>query len=155
MTAPQFPLSLDASDVIALFALLVAGLSALYARWAAMQAKRANELSLLAHRKAIYDAFHELRMHMEQRGHRPDMEQVSKFYLPSKDAAFYFKESLATEISKYYDLCFRVADLARVGNALYPNERDEVKTSAQEARALAEEIDGDLKTVVKKYAANG
>lgn len=148
-------LSLGASDVIAVLAALVAGLSALYARWAAEEAKRANELALLAHRKAIYDAFFELKMHMEQRGFRPDMEQVSKFYYPSRDAAFYVKESLSSEIAKYYELCFKVADLARLGNGLYPNESEEVKDAFKQAREISEEIDSSLKAVVKKYAANG
>lgn len=110
--------TLSTSDVIAILAALVAGLSALYARWAAKEAKRANELALLSHRKIIYDAFYELKMHMEQRGLRPEMEQVSRFYYPSRDAAFYVKESLSNEITNYYELCFKVADLAKTGNAL-------------------------------------
>lgn len=148
-------LSLGASEVIAILAALVAGLSALYARWAAEEAKRANELALLSHRKAIYDAFYELKIHMRQRGLRPDMEQVSKFYYPSRDSAFYVKESLSSEIAKYYDLCFKVADLARLGDGLCPSERDEVKTAFDQARKISEEIDSGLKAVVKKYAANG
>lgn len=155
MTAPEPLLAMDASDIIAVLAALIAGLSALYARWAALQAKRSNELSLLAHRKAIYDAFHELRMHMLQRGLRPEKEQVSKFYSPSRDAAFYFKDSLATEIAKYYNLCFRAADLASQGNALYPNENDEMKAAAHAAHEISEKIDENLMAVVKRYAANG
>jgi hypothetical protein len=148
-------LTLGTSDVITVLAALVAGLSALYARWAAAEAKRANELALLSHRKAIYDAFFELKMHMEQRRLRPDMEQVSKFYYPSRDAAFYVKESLSNEITKYYDLCFKIADLAKLGNGLYPIETDEIKNSSNQARELAEKIDNSLKIVVKQYAANG
>jgi hypothetical protein len=155
MTAPsQCLLALDSSGLIALLAALFSALAALYARWAAVQAERANELALLAHRKAIYDAFYELRMHMQERRFRPDIAQVSKFYYPSKDAAFYVKESLSNEISEYYDLCFKVADLARVEN-LNPNESDEVKASFSQAQDLAKKIDGNLKALVKKYAANG
>ncbi len=153
-TPSECLLTFDKSDMIALLAVLIAGLSALYARWAAMQAKRANELALLNHRKAIYDAFHELRMHMQQRGVRPDLEQVSKFYYPSRDAAFYVKETLSSEISKYYDLCFKVADLAKAGNALFPNESKEIQKIAAQAQHFAEAIDNNLKALIKKYATN-
>lgn len=151
----EYVLSLGTSDVIAVLAALVAGLSALYARRAAEEAKRANEIALLTHRKAIYDAFYELKMHMEQRGFRPEMEQVSKFYYPSRDAAFYVKEPLSSEIAKYFELCFKVADLARLGNGLYPNENETVKDAFKEALEISEKIDKDLKAAVKKYAANG
>lgn len=147
--------SLGTSDAIAILAALVAGLSALYARRAADGAKRANELALLSHRKAIYDAFFELKMHMEQRALRPDMEQVAKFYYPSRDAAFYVKESLSSEIANYYEMCFKVADLAKLGNGLYPNESEEIKSAFNRAREASEKIDSALKAVVKKYAANG
>jgi len=39
------------TDIIALLALLVAGLSALYARWSWREAKKANNISLLGHKK--------------------------------------------------------------------------------------------------------
>lgn len=148
-------LSLGTSDVIAVLAALVAGLSALYARWAAEEAKRANELALLPPRKAIYDAFHELKTHMTQKGLHPDIEQVSKFYNPSRDATFYVKESLSDELANYYALCFKVADLSRLGNRLYPHEDDEMKIAFNKALAISEEIDEALRLVLKKYAANG
>lgn len=43
------------SDYIALAALAVAVLAALYARWAANEAKRANEISLHVHKVEIYE----------------------------------------------------------------------------------------------------
>ncbi len=43
------------SDYIALAALAVALLAALYARWAANEAKRANEISLHVHKVEIYE----------------------------------------------------------------------------------------------------
>lgn len=148
----EYVLSFEVSDVIVT---LIAGLSALYARWAAEEAKRANELSLLSHRKAIYDAFYELKMHMERRGMRPDLEQVSKFYYPSRDAAFYVKKSLSSEIEIYYGLCLKVADFSRLGNSICRNESDEIKKAFNDARKISEPIDRALQAAVKKYAANG
>ena len=62
-----FEIKLGTSDVIALLALLVAGLSALYARRSWRESRKSNEISLLAHKKEIYDAFFELKMHMNQK----------------------------------------------------------------------------------------
>ena len=53
--------NIDSSDLIAVAAVLVSGLAALYAKWAWREANRANELTLLGHRKAIYDAFFALK----------------------------------------------------------------------------------------------
>ena len=61
-----FNISLSTSDIIAILAFLVAGLSALYARWSSIEAKKANQISLLSGRKEIYIAFFNLKMHMQQ-----------------------------------------------------------------------------------------
>ncbi|MNR44660.1 hypothetical protein D3C85_1634300 [compost metagenome] len=78
-----FEIKLDTSDVIALLALLVAGLSALYARWSWREARRANQISMLGHKKEIYDAFFEIKMHMTQKAEFADFGEVFKFYYPS------------------------------------------------------------------------
>lgn len=152
---PRDLITLSSSDVIAIVAALIAALSALYARWASIEAKRANEISLLGHRKAIFDAFFELKMHMEQRGTRPEMEHVSKFYYPSRDAAVYFEKELSEKVSSYYSKCFKVADLARLGNALYPNETEEIKNLYESAASMSVELEETMSSVIKKCAANG
>lgn len=78
------------------------------------------------------------------------MEQVSKFYEPSRDAAVYFEK-----ISNYYSKCFRVAGLAKLGNALSPNESDEVKSLSQSAASITQELEDLLSSVIKKCAAIG
>lgn len=46
---------MNQSDYIALAAVAVALLSALYARWAANEAKRANDISVHVHKVEIYE----------------------------------------------------------------------------------------------------
>lgn len=94
-------------------ALLIALLSALYARWAATEAKKANRISLLQYRTEIYDAFKALAMHMIQHADQAMHSEVTKFYHPSRNAKFYFDSELAKEIERYYDLCFAIADQNR------------------------------------------
>ena len=69
-------IKLSTSDIISILALLVAGLSALYARWTWSEAEKANKISLLGHRKEIYDAFFELKMHMMQKA---ETANIAKF----------------------------------------------------------------------------
>jgi hypothetical protein len=146
--------TLNMSDIIAILAALISGLSALYARWAYSEARRSNEITLLSHRKEIFDAFFELKMHMTQRATRAELEQVSKFYYPSRDSAIYFEKELSGKILKFYENCFQVADLARVGNALYPNESEAIKTSYASAMAMSGEVESDLLKVIKQCATN-
>lgn len=56
-----------------------------------------------------------------------DLEQVSKFYYPSRNAAFYVKESLSSDIEIYYSFRLNAADYERLWNSLYRNESDEIK----------------------------
>ncbi|WP_368165615.1 hypothetical protein [Aeromonas sp. R9-1] len=94
-------------------ALLIALLSALYARWAVKEAKRANHISLHQYRKDIYDAFRHLTMHMTQHADQAVLSEVNKFYHPSRNAKFYFDSELAKEIERYFDLCFNIADKSK------------------------------------------
>lgn len=149
MSVP-YQIPLQSSDLIAIVAVIISGLSALYARWASSEAKRANEISLLSHRKAIYDAFFELKMHMDQQAMRAQMEQVSKFYYPIRDASVYFEKSLSEKVAQYYSQCLNVAGLASVGNALYPNESDEIKKSVADAATLAEVIEQEMSGILRK-----
>lgn len=80
----------------------------------------------------------------------PDLEQVSKFYYPSRDAAYYVKEPLSSDIEVYYGLCLKVADLTRLGNNLYYYESSEIKTAFNAARKISEPIDRDFKVCSKK-----
>jgi len=106
-------IKLNTSDVIALLALLVAGLSSLYARWSWREAKKANQISLLGHKKEIYDAFFELKMHMTQKAELAEQGEVSKFYYPSRNAKIYLPSNLAKDIETYFDACFWIADIHR------------------------------------------
>ncbi|MDR8017252.1 hypothetical protein [Ectopseudomonas guguanensis] len=146
--------TLDISDIIAILAALISGLSALYARWAYSEARRSNEITLLSHRKEIFDAFFELKIHMTQRSMRAELEQVSKFYYPSRDSTIYFESELSDKILKFYDSCFKVADLARTGNVLYPNESEEIKSSYASAMAISSEVESGLLKIIKQCATN-
>ncbi|MEW7867526.1 hypothetical protein [Aeromonas diversa] len=144
---------MDTSDVIALLAFLVAGLSALYARWSWAQAKRANEISLLGHKKEIYDAFFELRMHMMQKAEFADLGEVSKFYYPSRNASIYLPSELAESIEKYYEACFWLAEINRKNGGLKKEGSIEAEPHIKTERELAPKIEKDVLKLLKSAQA--
>lgn len=139
-------IKLSASDIVSILALLVAGLSALYARWTWSEAEKANKISLLGHRKEIYDAFFELKMHMMQKAETANISEVSKFYYHSKNAKIYLPINLAEDIDKYYDACFWIAESYRSnGGVSYetdiknePHIKTEIELSTKIEKALIE-----------------
>lgn len=134
------------SDATAVISLMVAALSALYARWAWSEARKANQISLHEHQKQIYDSFFELKMYMTQRWDGADISGVSKFYYPSKNAIFYFDKSLAIDIANYFSTCFEIADKNRT--QVTKNERLELIEKAKRADNLAKTIEVKLIKVV-------
>lgn len=142
-------ITLEFFDLIAIVGALISGLAALYARWAWNEAKRANELSLLEHRKAIFDAFFHIKRHMTQKGQFASLDEVSRFYYPSRDASIYFEEGLAENISNYYSACFKVADLARVQHKEV-GEREEIEKGLKLSRELEPKIEKAITKVLRR-----
>lgn len=146
--------NIDSSDLIAVAAVLVSGLAALYAKWAWREANRANELTLLGHRKAIYDAFFALKAHMTQYDQSAQINEVSKFFYPSRDASLYFAPKLAELISDYYAACFRVANLARA-RPLSEEELIDIQTNLEKSAKLAPEIEKSIYCVISRVSESG
>ncbi|MBQ4878260.1 hypothetical protein J8M21_13695 [Pseudoalteromonas luteoviolacea] len=122
------------TDLLSFAAILVASLSALYARWAWSEARKANELTLHQHQKEIYDSFFALKGHMSQKWDGADISEVAKFYYPAKNAAFYFEKKIAAEIYSYFQACFDIADGHRAMRG--GDERSELIDKAKEANKL-------------------
>ncbi|EGR0102235.1 hypothetical protein Q2Y28_004230 [Vibrio vulnificus] len=130
------------TELLSFLAILVASLSALYARWAWSEAHKANELTLHQHRKEIYDSFFSLKSHMTQHWDGADISEVAKFFYSSKNATFYFDEEIASEICCYYKACFYIADNNRPSRVA--SERIELIEKAKEADKLATALDKKL-----------
>lgn len=144
---------LEIPDIIAIVAVLVAGLSALYARWAWAEAKRANEITLSGHKKEIYDAFFELKMHMQQKAEFAEISEVSKFYYPSRNANLYLSKKLAEKISRYYDACFWIADIHRSKNGHDSESMEKCKPHLNTEKKLAPEIDEAISEQIRSTNA--
>lgn len=143
-------LKLEMSDAIALLALLVARLSALYTRWTWSEARRANAISLLGHKKEIYDAFFHLKMHMQQKSRLAELSEVSKFYYQSRNAKIYLTDDLAADIETYYEACLSVADIHRRDGSLTTENGTESKPYMKTERELAPRIEMAILKLLKK-----
>jgi hypothetical protein len=89
-------------------------LSALYARWAWGEARRANLLTLHVHRLDVFRAFNSLRQSVQEQPLNIQPERVATFYNPSQEAKFYFSEAKTSQLlSKYFDTCWELAKVAR------------------------------------------
>lgn len=148
-----FEIKLGTSDVIALLALLVAGLSALYARWSWRETKRANQISLLEQKKEIYDAFFELKMHMVQKSQFAEQSEVSKFYYHSKNSKIYLPSGLAEDIEKYFDACFWIADIHRKNGGITKESSIECKSYIETEKNLAPKIEKAILKLLQEARA--
>jgi hypothetical protein len=148
-----FDIKLSTSDVIALLALLVAGLSALYARWSWREARKANQISLLVQKKEIYDAFFALKIHMTQKAEFAEMKEVSKFYYPAKNANICLPSKLAKSIDTYFDACFWIADIHQRTNGMTKESREECKPHIATERCLAPKIESEIIELLKESQA--
>ncbi|WP_332860815.1 hypothetical protein [Janthinobacterium svalbardensis] len=134
--------ALVVSIVSAVFSLIVAIASATFAFYSWRATKKANDINLHANQKTVHDAFFELKMHMQQSGEFAKLSEVSKFYYPARNAKFYFPKKLAEELEKYFDVCFSVADAARVERS-----QDSQEIFAQwmkQERSLSQSIEPQL-----------
>ena len=145
-------MGLNVMDYVTILAVSVAGLSALYARWvgvaaknATIEAKRANEISLLSRRIEIYDAYIHLKMHMLQKRGSAESSEVSKFYYSSLSAKAFFKAELADDINNYYDACFWIADInsKNEGNMNAEN-REQKESFLKKEQELSKSLDKDF-----------
>lgn len=108
----------DASNTIALLALGAAAWAGVSARQSAKEARRANAQAMYHGRRAVFDAFLDLSMHMQERGQAPDKAVVGRFYRYRHTAAFCFDKALAEDINAYFEAALQLADYCGVNPGL-------------------------------------
>ena len=120
----------DASTTIALLAFFAAVWAGHSAHRSAQEAKRANAQATYHERRAVFDAFLELSMHMQERGQAPDKAVVGRFYRHHLTAAFCFDKALAEEIKAYFEAALSLADYSSVSPGLPKLPPDEQERHA-------------------------
>jgi hypothetical protein len=94
------------SDYIALAALGVAALSALYARWAANEAKRANKIALHVHKVEIYEEVVSFSDCFRGLFTVPTAERLEKFKKNAvQRAELYLSNEVYLQLKEIYEHC--------------------------------------------------
>ena len=144
----------DPPTAIAVIALLISALSALYTRWSWKQAQRANLIALHPHQKIIYDGFFDLKAHMTQSGVNAKPEEVSKFYYLAITSNLYFDDDLSALIKTYQKACSRVAELT-LCKPLTEKEKVERDEKYDLVLSLTPTIQEQLDKTLSKSKKNG
>lgn len=99
-------MALDQSDYIALAAFGVSALSALYARWAVTEAKKANKISLHAHKIEIYEEVVSFSDCFRGFLTVPSSERLEKFKkLAVQRAELYLSNEVYLQLKEIYEHC--------------------------------------------------
>lgn len=138
---------LSAPDFVALGALVVAAWAGYSAYRSAPEAKRANFQAMYQERRAVFDAFLVLSMHMQERGQAPIKEMVGRFYRHHHTASFCFDKSLSKEVEEYFDAAWKLADFSSVNPGL-PKLPPEEKARHDFVKATSQPLLEKLKRAV-------
>lgn len=136
-----------ATETVALGSLAVAVWAGWSAHRSAQEAKRANAQAMYHERRAVFDAFLDLSMHMQCKGQAPDLDVVRLFYRHQHTAVFCLDEALAKELKDYYDAAFKLADFSRVSPGLPRLPKDESECH-DHVKAMSEPLLEKLKKAV-------
>lgn len=136
---------------ISSLALVMAFAVAIYARRSWLESQRANSIALHEKQLGVYRSFNSLKFSMLQKAGCITHEETGRFYTPSRDSEFYFKLETHNRIMKYFETCFKLAELNKHTQTrkYSKKELDEVYKKQdilleQEAE-LSNEIDAELK----------
>lgn len=116
-------------------AIVISIISLLFAFWSWQESKKANKISIHSRQLEIYNTFNKLMMHSNQEGMSLKAEEVAKFYKTSQIVEFYFDKVFAKQLIRYYDICWKLADLNR------RHLRDREKNKGKELKEIEDEQD--------------
>ncbi len=136
-----------ASETIALVALGVAIWAGCSASRSADEARRANAQAMYHERRAVFDAFLNLSMHMAAHGQKPDMAVVGQFYRYVHTAGFCFEKELAQKLVDYFNAAFAVADFARAHEGM-PKPPEDIAAKLAQVYTTSDSLLEELKKAV-------
>ncbi len=99
------------SDLIAIGAALIAGLAALYARWASISAQRANEIALHSERLKIYKSLLNHGSTLATRGVKFPENSLWSFHDAVQLSEFYFDPEVYKELDSILEDSFEILNL--------------------------------------------
>ena len=101
----------EAATVVAVLVALIACLSALYARWQAGAAKRANEIALHESRMNVYKGIGRFRVHITARGTSITEEEVWRLAEIAELSEFYYPPEVHLKLDEVFKDAMRLLAL--------------------------------------------
>lgn len=126
----------DAATVVAVGAAFVAALSALYARWQAMAAGRANEISLHENRLAVYKGLARFRVHITAVGVGLKEEEVWRFAEIAELSEFYFPPKIHPRMNGVFEQALKLMSLNDEWNEAKQSDPGRVRNLVTERHEL-------------------
>ena len=136
---------MDTSDWISLTALFVSVVSVLFARFAASQAGRANDIALHSEKLKIFKGFLEFRREIAGMGSSFDESTLCRLYEHIQLSEFYFGQKFYDQLKQLWDCAYNVV-----------GERQQVEYKAYESEEERKQLMikvGDLFRQCKEKAA--
>jgi hypothetical protein len=99
---------METSYLISFLAILISGLSALYARHAAKEAMRSNEIAIHNERLRIFKGILELRGELSRHGVNIKEHDLFGYYENVQLSEFYYNETIHKKIKEYFDIAWEV-----------------------------------------------
>ena len=135
----------DLGALVAVGAAFVAALSALYARWQAKAARRANEISIHDKRLNVYSALVRFRVHLTGHGANIKDEEVWRFAEAIEASEFYFPPRVHPRMEYALNESFRLMSLQEEWRAARETEPERapslVKPKLDLSRDLRDECE--------------
>ena len=131
---------------VSIAALLLALLSAVYARRAAVEAKTANRISSHHHKLAILEATRDFRHIFTTQGEAIEANLIYTLYAAADKASLYFTAPVADHLSQYAKAAYDVL-IARDGARGFESAGLDARTKWEQAFELVDRcraIEGDL-----------
>jgi hypothetical protein len=146
----------DASIIVAVVAALVAALSAVYARWQAVAAGRANEIALHESRLTVYKGLGRFRAHISARGVTIKEEEVWRFSEVVELSEFYFPSTIHPRVNKVFEDALKLLSLndewedarrnnAEQANALLKQRHELMRATRDECYKVTDELKKHLR----------
>ncbi|MBS0160825.1 MAG: hypothetical protein JSS26_19765 [Nitrospira sp.] len=144
---------MDISLAISILALLVSALSALYARWAASEAKHANRISSHSHKLAVLESARNFRAGFQVNGESLEAAYFYSLLDSASKASLYFTKPVTEHLSKYAEAAHNVLIaresvklLQSVNSNAAPAKWEEIFQLVDACRAIEGSLLADLES---------
>ena len=141
---------------LSLAALLISTLSALYARNAVRESKRANLISSHSHKLEIFESVKHFRNAFKIHAEATDAKLFIALFSSASKSSLYFTQPVAADLSKYSNAAFKVLiardranQIESIGRDVPPEKWGSVFRLVDECRALEGTLVADLEEQTK------